>query len=114
MLFMNEYDRTGAIHRFTRASKPNRLALALVVDNLATWTDNHSDGWAHWPKPARAAAAAMHHIVSTTHAENERQESEDITEAEMRAAVRPIKAFLTRHRVPADQRELILRAIEEA
>ena len=113
MTFMNEFDRTGAIHRFTRASKPNRLALALVVDNLATWTDNNSDGWAYWPKPARAAESAVRHIVSTTHAENERQESEDITDAEMRAAVRPIKAFLTRQKVPAAQRELILRAVKE-
>lgn len=113
MIFMNEFDRTGAIHRFTRATKPNRLALALVVDNLATWADNHSDGWAHWPKPARAAAAAMRLIESRTHAENERQEREDITDDEMRAAVRPIKAFLTRQRVPAAQRELILRAVEE-
>ena len=113
MIFMNEFDRTGAIHRFTRASKPNRLALALVVDNLATWADNHSDGFAYWPKPARAAQSAMRLIVSTTRVENDRQEREDITDAELAAAVRPIKAFLTRQRVPADQRELILRASEE-
>ena len=113
MSFMNEYDRTGAIHRFTRASKPNRLALALVVDNLATWADNHSDGWATWPKPARAASAAVKFIESTTSVNNQMQERYDITDAEMRLAVRPIKAFLTRHKVPADQRELILRAVEE-
>jgi hypothetical protein len=110
---MNEWDYTGAIHRFIRASKPNRLALALIVRNLATWADDHSDGWAHWPKPARAAQSAMRHIQSTTHAADELQEREDITDAELRAAVRPIKAFLTSQKVPADQRELILRAAEE-
>lgn len=112
MKFMNDYDLDVARARFTRASKPNRLALVMVVDNLREWTDRHSDGWAYWPKPCRAAAKAMELIESRTNAENERQEDEDITDAEMHAAVRPIKAFLTRQKVSAHEREIILRAVE--
>jgi hypothetical protein len=113
MSFMNDYDLDYARARFTRATKPNRLALVLVVDALREWTDTHSDGWAHWPKPARAASAAIALIESRTSEHNRMQETYDITDAEMRLAVRPIKAFLTRQKVPADQRELILRAVEE-
>lgn len=116
MLYMNEYDRTGAIYRFARASKPNRLGLAFMVDNLATWADNHSDGWAYWPKPARAAEKAMRLIESTTNAANEQQERVDITDAEMLAAARPIKAFCTRMvkagTMTREDREMILRSVE--
>ena len=111
MLYMNDYDLEFARRRFTRASKPNRLALVLVVDQLRTWADSHSDGWAYWPKPARAAAQAMSLIYSTTNAANELQEQTDISNAEMLAAVRPIKAFLTRQKVGPAWRELILRAV---
>ena len=111
--FMNDYDIRFAIQRFTRANKPNRLAAAIVVFRLAEWTDSHSDGWPYWPKPRRAADRAMAAIESRTNAENDAQEREDITDAELAAAVRPIKAFLTRHGASAEDRELILRSADE-
>lgn len=111
MKFMNEYDLTDARHRFISASKPNRLALVLMVERLAEWTDQHSDGWAYWPKPCRAAARAIGHIESRTYSENREQEETDVSDAEMAAAARPVKAFLTRQKVSAEQRELILRSV---
>lgn len=109
---MNEYDIEEARARFTRAAKPNRLALAIVVDRLAEWTNEHSDGWAYWSKPRTAAARAMALIESRTNREREEQERTDVTDAEVAAAIRPIKAFLTREKVSPEQRELILRAVE--
>jgi hypothetical protein len=113
MQYMNDYDIEYARRRFTRSSTPNRLALAMVVDNLREWTNLHSDGWAYWPKPCRAADKAMTLINSTTNAANDEQERHDITEAEMLAAVKPIKAFLTRQGslVSAEAREIILRSV---
>ena len=113
MTFMNDYDLQYARSRFTRAATPNRLALALVVDNLRQWADRHSDGWAYWPKPSRAAQKAVAHIESTTHAANAQQEAQDISHTAMLAAVRPIKAFLTRHGATAEERERILRSVED-
>lgn len=110
---MNGHDIDFAISRFTRAAKPNRLALALVIDHLASWTDQNSDGWAYWTKPRQAAQRAIAAIESTTNAANDAQERTDISDDDLRAAVRPIKAFLTRHKVPADVRERILRAAED-
>jgi len=111
---MNDYDLDNAIRRFSRGATPNRLALALTVAQLAEHTNQVSDGWAYWPKPCRAAAKAIELIESTAYPEYERREREDITDAEMCAAVRPIKAFLTRHRevYNADRREQILRQLE--
>ncbi len=113
MRYMNDFDLHHARQRFTRSSTPNRLALVMVVDNLREWSNNHSDGWAYWPKPVRAAARAMELIESTTNEGNRAQEREDITDAEMLAAVRPIRAFLTRQKVEPRDREIILRSVEE-
>lgn len=112
MMFMNSFDIEFARHRFGRGQTPNRLALAIVVDRLAEWADNHSDGWAYWPKPCRAAARAIDLIRSSTWEANEEQERHDITEAEMLAAVKPVKAFLTRHKTMVSdyERDLILRS----
>ena len=102
-----------AVTRFTRASRPNRLALALVVDNLATWADANSDGWAYWPKPLRAAQQAISLIDGGTYEHERMQESSDISDAEMAAAARPIKAFLTRAKARPEDRERILRALTD-
>lgn len=112
MRYMNDYDLESARRRFTQSSTPNRLGLVLVVSNLAEWADQNSDGWAYWPKPVRAAARAIEHIDSRTYRENQEQEANDISDAEMVAAVRPIKAFLTRQKVSAEKREVILRGAE--
>lgn len=116
MSFMNDYDLDHAVSRFTRSSTPNRLALALTVRTLAEETGKVSDGWHSWPKPCRAAAKAIALIESRTYAENQAQEAEDITDAEMQAALRPIKSFLTRHAAVYNPfaRELILRQSELA
>ena len=120
---MNEYDLEDARSRFTGSTTPNRLALVMVVDNLREWADTVSDGWAYWPKPCRAAEKAISLIESRTYAENLAQEDNDISDAEMLAAVKPIKSFLTRMAkerhglhpdralVTADERERILRAV---
>ena len=115
MQYMNDYDITFAVRRFTRAGTRNRLALALVIANLQEETNQVSDGWAYWPKPCRAAAKAMTLVNSTTNAANDEQEATDATDAEVAAAIRPIKSFLTRHaHVYSDERrERILWAVTQ-
>lgn len=109
MRFMNDYNIEQARRRFTGLALPNRLALVLVIDNLRKWADAHSDGWAYWPKPARAAARAMEHVDSSTF-----RVTEDISDADLAAAVRPIKSFCTRQvhegHMTTEAREIILRA----
>jgi hypothetical protein len=111
MLYMNEFDIDVARRRFTRANCPNRLALVMVVEHLKDWTGDHGDGWAHWTAPRQAAVKAMKLIQSTTNEQNRLQETHDISDAEVQAAVRPIKAFLTRQKASPEQRELIFRSV---
>ena len=110
-MFMNEYDLEVARSRFIRSSTPNRLGLVFVVDALREWANENSDGWAYWVKPRNAASKAIALIESTTNAENWRQEQNDITPAEAALAVRPIRAFLTRHKVSPERKEIILRGV---
>lgn len=99
MHFMNEYEVNEAVGRFGWSKTPNRYYVSRVVQNLMAWTNAHSDGWAYWPKPARAAAKAMALLDGSTWAERREQESVDATEAEVKAALAPIKSFLTRQGV---------------
>ena len=112
MRFMNDHDIESAIRRFTVATKPNRLGVALMLKHLAEWTDANSDGWPYWSKPARAADKAMALVESRTWAENKAQEETDATDAEVKAAMTPVKAFLTRQGVSPEVREIILRGTQ--
>ena len=114
MKYMNGYDIAQALRRYGRGRTPNRLALTTVVANLCHETNRVSDGWCYWPKPCRAAAKAIALIESTAYPEYERRQREDITDAELRAAVRPIKSFLTRHAhvYSPERRERILGAVK--
>lgn len=113
MRFMNDYDIDCAIARAIRETQPNRLGAAYVIQHLAEWTNSVSDGWAYWSQPRRAATKLME-LADGRH-------DTDCTDAELAAAVRPVKALLTRcakerhglhpdrPMVTAEERELILR-----
>ena len=94
MKYMNEYDLASAAQRLERT--PNRATLVAAVRDLAEWADCNSDGWAYWPLPSRAAQRAIGHIESTTNRANDEQERTDITGAELAAALKPIRTFLSR------------------
>ena len=82
MRFANEYDIAEFLRR---ADDPVRKAAAQTLANLAEWANRNSDGWAYWPKPARAANRLIEFL-----------ESGDSSLVVYRAALRPVKAFRTR------------------
>lgn len=101
MRFMNHYDIDIAQRRYSRSTAtPNRYAAALTIAELAGWANRNSDGWAYWPKPCRAAARLMELLEGDgTNAALDHQMDVDATDAEYAAALRPVKAFLTRQGV---------------
>lgn len=89
MHFMNHWDIDEAAERFRNhpvLSKATRF-LAALRDEV----DSHSDGWAYWGPPGRAANQLMTLIENPDAA----------TEAAFKKALRPIKAFYTRRGVAA-------------
>lgn len=94
-IHLNTHDLQDHVFRFGLCA-PNRAHVARVVRNLACWTDEHSDGWAYWPRPRRAAQNAISEIHGSTIMDRVAQEQRDLTEQQVRKVLSPIKAFCTR------------------
>lgn len=95
MRFMNEYEIEEARDRY--AEHPVLGPATETLANLRDAANMNSDGWAYWPKPARAAAKLMDLIERDGTARYRfDSEREDATVAELRKALAPIKAFRTR------------------
>lgn len=95
MRFMNQWDVEDARARY--AEHPVLGPATTTLHNLMTWTNAHSDGWAYWPKPTRAAAKLMELIERDGTTQYRRDERPDVTEDEYKLALRPIKTFRTKH-----------------
>lgn len=93
--------------RLSYKNVPNLLAGAKTLKRLMRWTNSHSDGWAYWAKP-RNAARRLEERLDALHTNVHGVvlgEVEDITTAELRYLLAPIKGFLTRQGV--DHEEVI-------
>ena len=98
---MNEYEIDDIVALFgpNRSVIPNLYQAAVALSRLRGWTNSHSDGWQYWSKPSTAATQLI-----TVIKEGERQyrrtwEWQDITEAQLKKALTPVKSFLTRQKV---------------
>ena len=105
-MWMNRFDIEEA-HRFYDIAGehfPNGYAAAEALDQLMVWTDNNSDGWPYWSKPSNAAKR-LQEWLSGWRKRYVAGDMTDLTDAELSAMLRPIKAFLTRQ--GADWREVL-------
>lgn len=102
---MNRWEIENLQRRFGD-EQPNARRGATVLNHLMIWTDRNSDGWPYWSKPSKAAERLM---IELDRVKNHGFADEvDLTDAELAGALRPIKAFLTRQKVPAETREWIV------
>lgn len=107
-MWMNESNVDEAVEIFACNNTPNYAYLAETVQNLMRWTNRNSDGWPYWNKPSNAARKAQE-VLSTEVLALRRgsyrpeAEEQDLTSAELRKIISPIKAFLTRQGVEHDQ-----------
>lgn len=99
MTWMNEWDIGEAVCFFDAPDTPNLSHGAQVLDNLMNWTNHNSDGWPYWQKPSRAASRLMERLEEARRLYWRGQTVPDMTDAELTAALRPIKSFLTRQGV---------------
>ena len=98
MKFMNSAEIEDAAHLY--ANHPVLGPATQTLRNLEIAADGCSDGWAYWPKPARAAARLMDLIQRDGTARYRFDtERDDATPAELRKALAPVKAFRTREGV---------------
>lgn len=95
MLFMNDYDIDEA--QWTYGDHPVLGPAVQTLANLREWTNDNSDGWSYWPKPARAAARLMELIRGDGTWQARQDVDQRATSEAYRKALAPIKAFRTRH-----------------
>ena len=79
-----------------KQSAPNLARAAVTLHRLASWTNRNSDGWHCWPKPARSASRLIEALDTALTAHYRGQQVVDISAADLRAALTPVKSMLTR------------------
>jgi hypothetical protein len=92
--FMNTMDIEDAMLRY--AGHPVLGPATRTLHHLAEWADDNSDGWHSWPKPCRAANKLMEMIERDGTSKYRFGDRDDVTAAEYRKALSPIKAFRTK------------------
>lgn len=112
MLYMNDYDIEMARRLARREDAPVIAAGVEILDRLRDWTDRNSDGWAYWRKPVQAASKLMTLIQDWEESARDwRGGADDVSGAQLQATLRPIKSFLTRQGVAAEERRWILEGV---
>jgi hypothetical protein len=94
MRFMNAYDIEHAARHY--AAHPVLGPATKTLENLCDWANQNSDGWAYWPKPARAARKLMELVEGEAAIWLTRRD--DATAADYRKALAPVKAFRTKQK----------------
>lgn len=95
-MWMNEHEVVDITRRFSADATPNLAVGAGVLYALMMWTNANSDGWPFWPQPGRAAATLMDTLRGAGAMARKGTLLDDIREADLNRALRPVKAFLTR------------------
>lgn len=87
-IWLNEHEIRTAFRRYAPAGEDEVLtAAATTLFNLMDWTNDHSDGWPYWRKPAHVSAKLQALIYKGK-----------ATAEEYKQALIPVKAFRTRQR----------------
>lgn len=103
MTFLNEYEITDLRFFFHAEDTPNLARGAEALGNLMVWTNQNSDGWPYWTKPARAARQLMDLLNAAQSEYFKGNEVEDCTEQDLRKVLVPVKRFLTTQGVSHEQ-----------
>jgi hypothetical protein len=87
MTFMNTWEVDEAMDRHKQ--HPVLGPATRLLGDIRDLVNANSDGWAYWKMPQRAVQKLVALI----------QEPSTATEAKLKAAITPIKAFCTRHKL---------------
>jgi hypothetical protein len=98
MRFMSDWEIDEVTEMY--AGHPVLGPATRTLAALRDAADANSDGWAYWPKPVRAAARLMELIERDgTYQYKSGIDRPDATAEELKAALRPVKAFRTRSKL---------------
>jgi len=93
---MNEWDIQEAVQRY--AKHPVLSKATILLKDLMELTNQVSDGWPYWTKPCHAANKLIELVQAAEDDRYKSVKSKEPTEADLRKAVAPIKAFMTKNK----------------
>lgn len=99
-MWMNEMDLDNLVYNCRDMRRPVLRRAAHILSQLRDWTNANSDGWCYWQAPSRAASKMMT-LAQGIQPDGWRSSTDDtdMTEADFKKALTPIKSFLTKHHV---------------
>lgn len=95
IMWMNRHE-VSELQHLDPDTFPVALKGAAILQRLVDWTDSHSDGWSSWPKPGNAASRLMNSLADVRATQYRYPYDTDMTEADLKSGLAPIKSFLTR------------------
>lgn len=100
-MFLNSFDIDEAQMRVSQeqSARPNLETAVAVLVRLRDWTDANSDGWPYWSKPSNASQKLQTAVSARFFGAWDSRVNDDLTGAELKSAISPVKAFLTRQNV---------------
>ena len=101
MLFMNEFDIEEAQARW--ATHPTLGPATRFLARFAAEVNAHSDGWPYWSLPVKSAAKLMT-VIQDANTRWRDGRSVETSAEDVRQALVPIKAFMTRRGTAAGMR----------
>jgi hypothetical protein len=88
MFYMNDFDISNASQRYTSGVRAQAIKILQAHVDVV---NSNSDGWTYWKPPVAAARKLMELIMGPP-------SISEVTAAEcLKLALRPIKAFYTKH-----------------
>lgn len=97
--YLNEYEATDCLAIFSENDTPNLATGATIILALIEWTNSCSDGWPYWAKPRLAANRLVTLLDDKRRQYLKGYQFFDISDAELRQVLVPIKSFLTKQGV---------------
>jgi hypothetical protein len=101
MTYLSEHNIVNLANNIDAQEFPNLSRAAHTIRNLMRWTNENSDGWPYWQKPGRAAKKIAEALQVYDRARYDFRV--DMTDAEYRQALAPVKAFMTRYNREHDE-----------
>ena len=100
MLYMNDSDVHYATQRIAQirdeASRTVLTKAVTLLTDLIELANSVSDGWAYWKAPCKSAKKLQELIQAGLPSNQNNFTAPATTEAQLKKAVSPIKAFMTR------------------
>lgn len=97
-IYLNEWDIANIVDDLRdRDDLPNLRRAAATLDRLRVWTDRNSDGWPYWRAPRNASQKLAQALQAWTESNRRGYGDTDLSDANLRKILTPVKSFLTRH-----------------